>query len=58
MVVTLTDASDFTYGNGRSLTNSGRRKPLCIDIFLVDLLNKNNWPLDAVRMEMNYKHFN
>lgn len=58
MVVTLTDASDFTYGNGRSLTNSSRRKPLCNDIFPVDLLYRNNWPLNAVKMEMYYRHFN
>lgn len=58
MVVTLTDASNFTYGNGRSLTNGSRRKLLCTDIFPVDLLNRNNWPLYAVIMEIYYSHFN
>lgn len=58
MVVTLTDASDFTYGNGRSLTNGSRRKPLCIDIFPVDLLHRNNWLLDAAKIEIHYRHFN
>lgn len=58
MVLTLKDASDFTYGNGRSLTNGSRRKPLCIDIFPVDLLHRNKWPLDTGKMEIYYACLN
>lgn len=58
MAVTLTDASDFTYGNGKSLSNGSRRKLLCIDIFTVDLLNRNIRPLDLGKMEIYYTHFN